>query len=244
MTAAEEGRNEAGWKKHRIKYLGLPSLASRSGRPEGRRQLEQLLLGRTQTCLAQRKLPFKFDLMILHFTKARPTLIIQGRAVTWRRGLVNNYLRVPIACPGRRTAAEQMLNSQKIVYKTSTQSNSPAWYSCLDIANQEALERKKRCKDILGRFFANRRSPVLLHPQPQRPIFSSPSSSSSSRRSPRRSWSRSAAFFLLCHLRGVHSLRKAGRIPAWQAEPRTTKPSHSQTYLTTKTGTQCRQAAR
>ena len=51
-----------------------------------------------------------------------------GGAVTWRRGFVNQFLRVPIACLGIKTAAVQLWNSQIILYKTSSQSNSPAWY--------------------------------------------------------------------------------------------------------------------
>ena len=51
----------------------------------------------------------------------------QERAVTWRGGFVNNFLRVPLAFLGSRTAAVQLWNSQKIVYKKSSPSNSPAW---------------------------------------------------------------------------------------------------------------------
>ena len=43
-----------------------------------------------------------------------------GRAVTWRRGFVNNFLRFPLACLGNRTAAVQLWNSRKIVYITSS----------------------------------------------------------------------------------------------------------------------------
>ena len=50
-----------------------------------------------------------------------------GRAVIWRRGFVNNFLRVPLAFLGSRTAAVQLWNSQKIVYKKSSPTNSPAW---------------------------------------------------------------------------------------------------------------------
>ena len=33
--------------------------------------------------------------------------VILGRAVTWVRGFVNNFLRVPLACLGSREAAVQ-----------------------------------------------------------------------------------------------------------------------------------------
>ena len=37
-------------------------------------------------------------------------------------------MRVSFACLGSRTAAVQLYNSQKIVFKTSSPCNNPAWY--------------------------------------------------------------------------------------------------------------------
>ena len=54
------------------------------------------------------------------------TQILQRLAITWVRGFVNNFLRVPLACQVSREAAEQLLNSQKTIYKTSNPSNGPS----------------------------------------------------------------------------------------------------------------------
>ena len=65
--------------------------------------------------------------MMYHLNNAPSTRgkrVILGGAVTWRRGFVNNFLRVPIACLVSRVAAVKLCNSQKIVYKTSSPSNS------------------------------------------------------------------------------------------------------------------------
>ena len=49
---------------------------------------------------------------------------VLGRTVTWKRG----FLEFPLACLGSKTAAVQLWNSQKIVYKASSPSNSTTWY--------------------------------------------------------------------------------------------------------------------
>ena len=60
-----------------------------------------------------------------------------GRAVTWRRGFVNNYLGVILACLGNRTACNATEElSEKIFHKTSSTSKSPSWYTvvCIKIS--------------------------------------------------------------------------------------------------------------
>ena len=54
-----------------------------------------------------------------------PAFVVLGRAATWVRGLVNNFLRVSFACLGSREAALQLWNSQKTFYKTLTQVTAP-----------------------------------------------------------------------------------------------------------------------
>ena len=62
----------------------------------------------------------------LTFRTRIPDIHLLGRAVAWRWGFVNNFLKVTLACLGSRTAAVQMWNCQKKVYKTSPPSNSQA----------------------------------------------------------------------------------------------------------------------
>ena len=51
-----------------------------------------------------------------------------GEAVTWRRGFVNNFLRVPELYNSFPAAQASKENSQKGVYKTSSPSKSPSYY--------------------------------------------------------------------------------------------------------------------